>query len=108
MRFIVRHRSQGKTTKLIEWMKAAPEGEARVLITHSLGETNRLQRENPDMASWQFVNIPDLTGAGFMAGVLAGRRNVVLAIDNLDMVLQSLLRSPFPIEVVAATGELDD
>jgi hypothetical protein len=104
MKFLVTGRGEGKTTKLIEWMKAASDGEVRILVSHSLREVNRLQRENPDMASWQFVGVDDVRAPGFLAGLPRYER-ITVAIDNLDLVLQGLLHSQYPITVVAATGE---
>lgn len=103
MCFDIGGRQSGKTTRLIDWMLAAPEGERRVLVSHSRDEARRLEREyraeypSGALQSWQFVTAGDLER-------LHGHGRVVLAIDNLDLVLPQLVR--LPVGYVSATGQL--
>jgi hypothetical protein len=107
----VRSRQMGKTTDLLAWMRRAPEGEHRVLVSHSREEATRLYRstfsgnDNPtDLESWQFVGINEVL-PGAWSGVLRGRGGrVVLGIDNLDLVLPMLVGLPWPIGALTMTG----
>ena len=84
-------RGGGKTTAMLAWMRAAPEGEHRVCVCFSAQEAMRLLRENPDLASWKFVG-PEYGQYGRVpwSGVLAGHGGrIVLGFDNLDIWLQS-------------------
>ena len=91
MKVITAGRRGGKTTAMLEWMRAAPEGEHRVCVAHSRDYAMRLLRENPDLESWQFVAPHDITPQAW-SGVLRGRvGRIVLGIDNLDLILGPLL-----------------
>jgi hypothetical protein len=84
---IARPRHAGKTTAMLDWMRAAPEGEHRVCVAHSREEAMRLLRENPDLESWQFVGPDEVTRAAGSA-VLRGRGGrIVLGFDNVDLTL---------------------
>lgn len=104
---IVGGRQTGKTTKLIAWLKAAPEGEARVAIFHSNEEAMAQLRANRnglnDLESWQFGSLDDLDTGAFSA--VSG--HIVIGIDNLDLILGRLLRTRWPVDFVTMTGELE-
>jgi hypothetical protein len=98
-------RRGGKTTVMLEWMRAAPDGEHRVLVCHSGQEAMRLLHENPDLESWQFVGIDEVKPPAW-SGVLLGRGGrVVLGIDNLDLILSRLIPW-WEIGAVSLTGDV--
>ena len=92
MEIIVLPRQGGKTTKMLEWIRGAPEGEHRVIVCPTGQEAMRLLRENPDLESWRFVSMDEVRpGGGGWSGVLYGRGGrMVLGIDNLDLMLSRL------------------
>ncbi len=94
-------RQQGKTTKMLEWMRAAPEDEVRVLVSHTRARSMQLLRENPDLYSWQFVSSEEMLRGHTTHQAIRGR--IVLGVDDLDLVLQRLLN--FPIGRISMTGE---
>lgn len=101
-------RGEGKTKLLLEWLKDAPEGEHRVLVSHTPEEAMRVYRstrldgEVSPFESWQFVGVQEIR-PGAWAGVLYGRGGrVVLGIDNIDLVLEKLIG--WPVGIVTATG----
>lgn len=114
MRFTVTGRRMGKTQKLLDWMRAAPEGEHRVGVFDTPQDAMRVYRETFDEAgeptwgeSWQFVSLDEIRAPGAMRGVLRGRGGtVVVGMDNIDLILQSL--SPFQVEFVTATGIIEE
>lgn len=110
MRVIVGGRGTGKTEALLRWAQEAPEGEARVVVSHSLRASHQLQGEarkrGLPLESWQFVSLEEVGAPGFQAGTRLTRR-VVLAADNADIVLQWLLRTQDPIDVITATGSVE-
>ena len=110
MKFDICDRGKGKTTRLLEWLLDAPEGEHRVLVSHDRRTTMKLLREARDrglpVESWQFVSFDEIrTGSNAFSGVLHGRGgHVVLGIDNADIILRGL--TAWSIDIVTATGEL--
>jgi hypothetical protein len=91
VKVILLGRREGKTKAMLDWMRAAPDGEHRVCVAHSSEEAMRLLRENPDLESWQFVGPNEIT-KGAWSGVLFGRGGrMVLGIDNLDLLLSRLV-----------------
>lgn len=102
-------RQGGKTTKLLQWMRDAPDGEHRVMLCHSSSEAMRLLRHSRDqdmgLESWQFVSSGDITD-GAWSGVLRGRGgSIVVGIDNLDMFLQHIVGG-WPVGAVTMTGDV--
>lgn len=90
----VSERQSGRTSRMIAWLLAAPEGEHRVLVCHSHEEAMRQLRESRverlGLESWQFVGPPPF-GAGAWSGVVRGRgERVVLGVDNLDLLLPGM------------------
>jgi hypothetical protein len=101
-------RGAGKTTRILEWMRAAPEGEHRVCVSATQQEAMRLLRENRDLESWQFVGPDDVTAKAW-SGVLAGRGGqVVLGLDNADLILRRLMRWPIGTATWTAPDPLDN
>ncbi len=99
-------RGGGKTAHMLRWMRAAPEGEHRVLVSPTDQEAMRLLRENPDLESWQFVSLDEVMDRDRSAwsGVLHGRGGrIVLGVDNLDMALSRLFY--WPVGALSATEE---
>lgn len=61
-RFDMRDRQTGKTTDLLAWMRAAPEGEHRIYVGHSNEAAMALYREHRDeFESWQFVGLREVS-----------------------------------------------
>lgn len=111
MEFIILPRQAGKTHRLIEWMLAAPEGEARIYVTHDQHDAMRMLREQrekgnvPPLETWQFMSFREIQGAGVLSAVLKFRtQNIVIGVDNVDLILQMMV--DFPIRRVTATGVL--
>jgi hypothetical protein len=102
VKVIATGRRGGKTKQMLDWMRAAPEGEHRVCVAHSQEEAMRLLRENPDLESWQFVGPRDVTRDAW-SGVLYGRGGrIVLGVDNLDLQLRGLF-GPWEVGAVSVT-----
>lgn len=97
MRFMVRGRVTGKTRTMVAWLRVCPDN---VLLVHSEVEAARIRAlykippDSRQVMSWDKARQN-----------LAGRRNVRIAVDNVDMLLQEYFRLPFPIDFVTATGE---
>lgn len=109
MEFVILPRQAGKTHGLIEWMLAAPKGEARIYVTHNRHDAMRMLREQrgkgnvPPLESWQFMAFQEIRGPGVLSAVVKWRtENIVIGIDNVDMILQMMV--DFPIRRVTATG----
>lgn len=104
MKVITTPRGGGKTTRMLAWMREAPEGEHRVLVCFSSHEAMRLRRENPDLKSWQFVGPDEPRNGRAWSGVLFGRGGVVvLGFDNLDLWLAA--RLPFVVGAASLTSD---
>lgn len=107
MQFLITDRQEGKTTKMLAWMKAAPDDVKRVCVCHSRREAERLRElynfdnmgEGRQLAfDWQFVTIGQLYH-------MRGLKNLEIGFDNVDLILQSLA-VVHPVSFVTATGEL--
>ncbi len=100
-------RQGGKTTRMLQWLREAPEGEHRVLVCHTEEDAMRVYRDNRDeFESWQFVGPNDLRDPGAWSGVLMGRGGrIVLGLDNLDLLLRQWVR--WPVGRFSATATLD-
>lgn len=96
MRIYNMPRQSGKTTLLINWLTL---DENHILIVHSTEEASRLRRDYEEVAD-QIVTVTFVVGGG-----LRGRRNIVVAIDNLDLILPALLGWPNRIGPITYTGE---
>lgn len=99
---VILPRAGGKTTRMLEWMRAAPPGEHRVLVCIDQMEADRLRRENPDLEDWQFKSVGLVKRDLWGSGSLLGRDRIVLGVDNLDLVLAQLLR--WPVGMVTWNG----
>jgi len=101
MKLLIGPLASGKTTRLIQWMREAPEGEKRVAVFSSMQEVSRLQRENPDVESWRFLSFDDIEA-------LRGYdRDIVVGIDNLSWFLSRALGGRFPAGLVTFTGQVE-
>ena len=76
-------RAAGKTTRMIEWLRANPQ---RLLITINHLEENRLKRLYPD------VSTRILDWESYRHRYPHGAQMKEAAIDNADIVLEGLLR----------------
>lgn len=115
MNIIVGGRQSGKTTKMLEWMKAAPEDEHRICVASSTQESMRLLRLSRELGyefeSWQFIGpsdmssnpLSDWSGVRYHDRLLGIKSRFVLGFDNLDILLQSWV--PYPVGLVTMTGE---
>lgn len=115
MYFFIAGRQSGKTTKIIDWMRAAPEGVGRVCVCISLMECNRLQREycywdgegeDPPgrLETWQFITWEEVVShRDSLSGITRGRGwTIEYGIDNVEIILGQMSR--WPIRFVTATG----
>jgi hypothetical protein len=82
---------------MIQWLRWERDG---ILIVHSISEVYRLEKEFPDLKGRIYPphSVSD--------GRLRGRRNLIVGIDNLDLILPAL----FGAEVgpVTVTEEVDE
>lgn len=96
-------RGKGKTNSLLRWLKATPNG---MLLVHSEAEKKRLLDENEWLSTFQIISPGRLLDGG-----LRGHRQTILAIDNLDLILPTLLGATIgpvtmtPEEVLDSEGK---
>lgn len=105
MKYILKGRACGKTYDLLQWLrqKSTQSGEVRVAVFPSKERAMEMRRQNPDLASWQFVSAEEVLnrrGEG-MFSALRGRVN--LGIDNLEMFLGQA--TEWRVSVVTDTPE---
>lgn len=114
MKVLLLPQGQGKTPRLLEWMRSAPVNEWRVGVFHSLEEAHRQMRaayergDIPDTyETWQFVALDDvLSGDGaLLSGVNLRGGRIVLGLDNLDLMLRRLIQG-WPVGLVTLTDEV--
>lgn len=107
--FLIGGRAGGKTTQALRWL-VDNDG---LLIVTSQQEVKRLTplipkkfqdgRTRTEYAAKHIVAVNDVKRQ------LAGnRRNLSLAVDNLDLVLSQLFGGHYPVDFVIATGNLID
>ena len=94
MRLIQKSRGGGKTTMMLAWLRTHPTG---VLVTFSEGEAHRLRQ----MCKWADKDFDKGRIMVADRGCLRGREVGPVAVDNLDLVLESLLGAP--VYVATAT-----
>lgn len=88
MKIIQRSRRGGKTFELAQWVKANTD---RVVVVHSQREAHSLEREFD-------VPVDQIMLAGLrMHERLRGRRNVEIAVDNVDLVLGAMFGNHTPV-----------
>lgn len=114
MRVIIRPRQGGKTTEMLEWMKAAAgdDSQHRICVSHSEHEAMRLylstwdEDGNPTWAeSWQFVGPREPFAERPWEGVLRGRGgHIVLGLDNLDLLVGRY--AGWPVDIFTMTREI--
>lgn len=109
MEFIIGGRQQGKTTKLLEWMREAPPGTARVMICNSDEVAQKMweyQERGPNLLKReQFQSLEE-----FKLRKHATRLNgmdIELAVDDVAHILCQALGTWHPIERVAGFGTVD-
>jgi hypothetical protein len=102
MRVIARGRQAGKTYDLVQWVKEGEQtdsypGWSRVLLCHSLDEAQRI-RELYDLDYRQVFGVNEWRGARL------GPKTVEVAIDNVDLILLSLIgQHPTQISMTGST-----
>lgn len=89
-------RASGKTTRLIEWLRADPH---RLMITFSIREEVRLKEIYRDVAE------RILDWHSYQRSSLGSRRIDQVCIDNVDLLLQRLCRESISL-MSATTDEL--
>jgi len=102
MELFITPRQGGKSSHLINWVRSAPGGVVRVIVSHSAIEAMRLYRSTfgkycrSDLESWQFISWEDATRPGVLAAVRRLRPDdrIEFAIDNADLILSALLKAP--------------
>lgn len=86
MRLVVGGRASGKTFKMVNWLKASPN---HILVVHSEQEAHRI-REDYYLNLGECNRIISVHSA--LNGKLRGsRRETVIAIDNLDLMLPFIM-----------------
>lgn len=116
---VVLPRKGGKTAKVVEWLLAEEPGEFRVVLCLDESEAHRVAMEYliatmPDEAEGWLHEAPKrhpveqdklrfLTVSRLRDEVLRGRRGVVMAIDNLDMLIRQLVMCD--VGLVTWTGD---
>lgn len=98
--FMVSGRKTGKTSSLIEWLRLEPNG---VIVCHSEQERQRILKKIKEMPWGNEIKDNQVISASSSREKLAGR-NVVVAVDNVDIVLSWLLGAE--IQRATATGIL--
>ncbi len=97
-------RQQGKTTRMLEWMREVPttDGEVRIGVFRDQDTAMRLLRENPDLHSWQFVCFDEVRRSGPRTHT-AIRGRVVLGIDDAEEVIRRAFM--WPVEYAVLTTD---
>lgn len=112
VKLIALPRRLGKTEQLLNWLRSAPEGEHRILVSHNLMESHRIFRMAVDrgfiddgtLESWQFVSVSEVVPGAWSAVLMGRGGRIVLGIDNADIVLSALLNR----EIGAMTVTTDE
>lgn len=99
MEMIVRPRQAGKTYKAVKWVMAGDKttsypGWSRVLLCHDLASANHVREVYPTLDYHQVFSFEEWQNARL------GPRQVEVAVDNADLVLQRLLRQPVSLATV--------
>lgn len=115
--FKITGRAEGKTTAVVKWLERHPDG---VILTanEQMAELIRKQIKRgyyySETAGGEVVLSREALRAQVMSfrtakTKLVGKRNVLIAIDNLDLILANALGiGPMQrIDFVTATGDLD-
>lgn len=100
MKIMVAPRGAGKSNYILRWLEAAPSGVTRVVIhpTVSMAHNQR------DAARYRGLNLDDHQFIGIkQVDRLMGLKNVEVAIDNLDLLLDYLIGHK--TSVATTTGE---
>lgn len=97
MNFLIAGRRSGKTTFLVKQMRESPNS---VCIVPNMTMWILMERAYPDLAG-RFISLSDIRD-GALRGIDHGTE---VFIDNLDMMLLSLLNTSNPITLVTATDD---
>jgi hypothetical protein len=105
MEFFVAPRQEGKTTKMVEWLKAAPKDVTRFVVCISEREADRLQREvlGDKFQRRRFVSFESLRNRPDM---FRGLGKVEIGIDDADVILQRMFYEP--IMFITVTGTVSE
>lgn len=83
---------KGKSTDLLRWMGAAPQGELRVIVAASSGRVMALKRMASDLGIFcTNEHFAVVSGSRGLLSKILGPGKTVYAIDDLDMCLTALL-----------------
>jgi hypothetical protein len=106
---VIGGRQSGKTESLIQWLLDAPEGEHRILVSHTSQEAMRLLRHCGNrglpVESWQFVGVNEITRETWSAVTHHRGGQIVLGLDNMELMLSSFL--PWPVGKITTTAEAE-
>lgn len=99
--FDVGGRKIGKTTRMLQWLEEAPQGELRIMVVHSTREADRLAKLANDqgyknITESHFVTFSNLEWLHGLPG------NIQLGVDNIDLMLTYLFKAS--VARVSATG----
>ena len=104
-----RDRQTGKTTDLIEWMDAAPEGTVRVFIAahgHDAAMSAlraARDREHNQLESWQFISLDELKTYNPFP-YMTGQVRLEYGLDEAVEALNRLLPLKGPLVRITITG----
>lgn len=93
MELDIQPRRGGKTERLVEWVLDAEEGQANVMVVPNQQRRKQILDQFPKLQDWQVVTSDEaLQGSSGIWYRMAGKANVALGIDDVDLLLESLFR----------------
>jgi hypothetical protein len=99
--FDVGGRKIGKTTRMMQWLEEAPEGEVRIMVVHSAHEAQRLA-ELAESKGYKNVTTSHFVSYHSLSWLRGLHGNIRLGVDNIDLMLHYLFGAP--VDRVSATG----
>ena len=115
MQYDIAPRRSGKTARMIEWMRRAPEGSTLVLACHSKEAAMAALRDYrasldegqpAELESWQFVSAEEVVKGRYQPyPAAAGLTRLEFGFDNLDLILQGLVPLSYRIGRATLTEE---
>ena len=95
--FIISDRQEGKTSQLIQWLKAEPDDRTRILVCMNTSERDRIREKYPDVDMNRIIVFSPFWYEGWDTSEFE------IAIDNAEILLSHVLGG-VNVAVVTATG----